>query len=484
MPEGVLNGPYAELAKEALVGMAEAMHVALLGSLTLESKKDKSSVGYYGFELERQYVRRADNGSEMTIADVAVSGALGKRLLEKFPDIPVLSDTFPEVVAADEGFSTRIAQFLSDFGIAPGTTREDAVKYLRHMASIDAPEGEEYQFPKRFWAFNPMDTVDEFRNCKQYCSTLTLFEDNEPVLAFMGCPGMAFDHPSRTTEHRKGAHLFFAAKGHGSWTELVVIERNLGVYQGSYTLKGKPLKLNVKDKIQRGNEGFTGILDVGSRQLRIATGARLRQDVVADVERVARALGSQYPRYAFMNSSAKYAGLARGTEDSVWSFKNGLYDKTPIERLANHAAGYLIAAEAGAQVADCDGKPLEWCGRILQRNVGVVATDPNLVPVQGLLKVLKEEIETSQKEYEDRCEKRRETSLMLAKVFQKIGELAETDEEKWGASIVMQRGMEMLKDEEEMMQQAQDAINRDVPIMGEAAMPENPFSGEPFTPKT
>jgi 3'(2'), 5'-bisphosphate nucleotidase len=50
------------------------------------------------------------------------------------------------------------------------------------------------------------------------------------------------------------------------------------------------------------------------------------------------------------------------------------------EKIWDHAAGALVAQEAGARVCDVDGKPLDFgCGRELTRNRGVFAGHPAIV---------------------------------------------------------------------------------------------------------
>lgn len=80
---------------------------------------------------------------------------------------------------------------------------------------------------------------------------------------------------------------------------------------------------------------------------------------------------------ARLDSQAKYLVVARGGADA--------YLRLPVkkdyrEKIWDHAAGALLAAEAGARVCDVDGKPLDFgCGRELTRNRGVFAGHPEVV---------------------------------------------------------------------------------------------------------
>jgi len=326
----------------------------------------------------------------------------------------------------------------------------------------------------------PIDVTEEFMQMKQFCMTLALVVDGQPVVGLMGCPVLVFDHTSRTVPHPSGVPFFFAVKGQGSFTQLVITERDGGIYQGKYRLKGKPLRMNVNEKIKRGNDGLYDML--GTDQLKIAMGSRLRQDIFADAERIAKILGSQYPKFDMTRSSIKYAFLARGETDIVWYLASGLYSKSCTERLVHHAPGALIAAESGANIADLDGKAIDWCGPILENNRGFIATDPLKVPVRGICDAVEEASNQSSDLYEKRCAKRKEVAQVLSKIFSMMGEYAENDEERAGAKIVMERGTKMLEDEAQMDEIAQDSINREKPILGDRPVEDDPFADDGDVP--
>lgn len=83
-------------------------------------------------------------------------------------------------------------------------------------------------------------------------------------------------------------------------------------------------------------------------------------------------------RFHFINNSIKFSWLARGDEDIAWTITQGLYDASNSLRSTEHAAGALIAQEAGAVVQDLDGKEIDWStGCVLSKNRGFFATDPS-----------------------------------------------------------------------------------------------------------
>jgi 3'(2'), 5'-bisphosphate nucleotidase len=97
-------------------------------------------------------------------------------------------------------------------------------------------------------------------------------------------------------------------------------------------------------------------------------------------ERVIEMLGEPASP-ARLDSQAKYAVVARGQAD--------LYLRLPrtpkpgkaayLEKIWDHAAGALVAHEAGAAVTDAAGNPLDFGhGRELVRNRGIVVAPPRL----------------------------------------------------------------------------------------------------------
>jgi 3'(2'), 5'-bisphosphate nucleotidase len=91
--------------------------------------------------------------------------------------------------------------------------------------------------------------------------------------------------------------------------------------------------------------------------------------------RVASLLGMAAPPLR-IDSQCKYAILARGDVS--------VYLRLPTqadyeEKNWDHAAGWIIVKEAGGEVSDIHGQPLDFSrGRTLGRNRGVVATNGRL----------------------------------------------------------------------------------------------------------
>ncbi|MBU3684464.1 MAG: 3'(2'),5'-bisphosphate nucleotidase, partial [Phycisphaerales bacterium] len=77
-----------------------------------------------------------------------------------------------------------------------------------------------------------------------------------------------------------------------------------------------------------------------------------------------------------VDSQAKYGLVARGDADV---YVRSSPDRTYREWIWDHAAGALIAAEAGAAVSDLRGRPLSFAeGRRLESAEGVLCAAPTL----------------------------------------------------------------------------------------------------------
>jgi 3'(2'), 5'-bisphosphate nucleotidase len=100
---------------------------------------------------------------------------------------------------------------------------------------------------------------------------------------------------------------------------------------------------------------------------------------VDQIDQFAQALGVQAAPLS-MDSQAKYAVLAAGQGDLYLRLLSP--DKPDYrEKIWDQAAGSLIIEEAGGQVTDLFGSPLDFtAGRSLANNRGILASNRALHP--------------------------------------------------------------------------------------------------------
>jgi 3'(2'), 5'-bisphosphate nucleotidase len=77
-----------------------------------------------------------------------------------------------------------------------------------------------------------------------------------------------------------------------------------------------------------------------------------------------------------IDSQCKYAVLARGDASIYLRLPTS---DTYVEKIWDHAAGWIVVKEAGGKVTDVYGNPLDFSvGRGLDRNKGIVGTNGKL----------------------------------------------------------------------------------------------------------
>lgn len=197
---------------------------------------------------------------------------------------------------------------------------------------------------KRWWTLDPIDGTLGFLRRDQYAIALALMEDNKPILGLLGCPSLPL---SKDNKEQQGC-ILLASKGDGAYirsldsdteTKISVSSQadpKLAVFTESYVSRGFAHELN---------RGVTERLQVQAEPLRI-------------------------------DSQCKYAMVARGDSDVYLRLSSLEYK----ENIWDHAAGAFIVQEAGGDVVDFHGKPLDYSqGTKLTKNIGIVCTNKALL---------------------------------------------------------------------------------------------------------
>jgi 3'(2'), 5'-bisphosphate nucleotidase len=221
----------------------------------------------------------------------------------------------------------------------------------------------------RIWALDPIDGTKGFLRGGQYAVCLALMIDGVPTVGALGCPNLPVDDKApldasigidADDKDGKGV-LFGAVKGQGATS--------------------RPL----------GKAGLQPSTPITMKPLADITQATFCESVEAahsshgDNAAIAQKLGITKPSVR-MDSQAKYGSIARGAGD--------LYLRLPVkkdyeEKIWDHAAGIVIVEEAGGQIGDAWGKPLDFgIGRTLKENKGVVAAPKAVFP--RVIEVVKE----------------------------------------------------------------------------------------------
>jgi 3'(2'), 5'-bisphosphate nucleotidase len=223
-----------------------------------------------------------------------------------------------------------------------GDTVLDAIDACDHDASADA-----------YWALDPVDGTKGFLRGQQYAIALAYLERGQVELAAMGCPNLPTDWSRPFDDPDPRGAIYAAAAGSGSWQWPA----------GDDDREPSPIRARYAGG------------DDASRTVRICESVEAAHSKHDDTQRVLDRLGLGV-EYARLDSQCKYAVVARGQADAYLRMPAR---KDYVEKIWDHAAGMLIATEAGAVVTDIAGLPLDFGrGRRLEGNRGIVCAAAGL----------------------------------------------------------------------------------------------------------
>jgi 3'(2'), 5'-bisphosphate nucleotidase len=276
--------------------------------------------------------------SPVTVADFGAQAVIADELMRAFPGDPLVGEeeaadlTAPAVATLREQVVRQVSRLLPDLD-EPKTLA--AIDRGRHAGGGAG----------RFWTLDPIDGTKGFLRREQYAVALALIEEGEVVLGVLGCPSL----PVRAADPRGPAGCLFAAvKGQGAFLRLLDDAAEQPVVVTSIA---DPTAAAFCESVESGHSSHD------------------------DAARIAALLGVQAPPYR-IDSQCKYAAVARGDAS--------IYLRLPTradyeEKIWDHAAGWMVVKEAGGEVTDVRGEPLDFSlGRTLRRNKGVVATNGRL----------------------------------------------------------------------------------------------------------
>jgi 3'(2'), 5'-bisphosphate nucleotidase len=269
--------------------------------------------------------------SPVTLADLAAQVVVSVRLAERYPKDPLLAEESSAVLAGSKDLSQHVLEQVRRHVVSLRT--EDLAGALDRGGYSGGGTG-------RYWVLDPIDGTKGFLRGDQYAVALALVVDGSVTVGVLGCPNLP-DPPPGTGAGR----LFSAIRGGGSV---------------SHDLDGKrPRPIRV-DAISDPSDAVV---------CESVEAAHAAHSVQAGI---AQRLGITAPPYR-IDSQCKYAVVARGEASIYLRLPR---DKSYREKVWDHAAGSLVIEEAGGEVSDLDGSPLDFSkGRLLGNHRGIVATN-------------------------------------------------------------------------------------------------------------
>jgi len=280
-----------------------------------------------------------DDRSPVTVADLASQALVGYQLAREFPGDPLVAEEDSHSLRdpSNGKMLDQVTHYVDLF--LPGSSSAQVCDWIDYGGG--APTS-------RFWTLDPIDGTKGYLRGDQYAIALALLIDGEVQVGVLGCPNLS-------DGYRPDA---------GGFGSLVVAVRGQGTWTTSLKAPGEFKRLHVS---KRGQPSST----------RILRSFESDHTNASQVDQLANELGVA-TQPVHLDSQAKYAILAAGEGDLIVRL---ISPSKPDykEKIWDQAAGALIVEEAGGQITDLAGLPLDFThGRTLRRNRGVLASNGHL----------------------------------------------------------------------------------------------------------
>lgn len=269
--------------------------------------------------------------SPVTVADFGAQGIISLELLKAFPDDPVMAEE--ALGGVEPALKEKILSYVRM--ISPDITDQQVFFAIDRCTHPGGPTG-------RFWTIDPIDGTKGFLRNDQYAIALALIEDGQVILGVLGCPHlpMRLDRPDQLI-----GCIFIAVKDQGAYVRLIDDPQEQRI---SVAEIPSPAQASFCESVESAHTSHS------------------------ESGRIAVRLGVVNPPIR-IDSQCKYGVVARGDA--------AIYLRIPSkpgyeEKVWDHAAGWVIIKEAGGEVTDIHGQPLDFStGKALSRNAGIVATN-------------------------------------------------------------------------------------------------------------
>lgn len=313
-------------------------HASLL-PVALRAVADACSVTrHVQSELENIRQLTKDDRSPVTVADFAAQAIVALSLSESLGALSLVGEesakdlrthSTSELVAAITASVQRVREDVSDAEVL------DAIDLGNHDGS-----------GSRYWTLDPVDGTKGFLRQGQYAVSLALIENGEVVLGVLGCTNLSADFARAFDDPDPQGCIYYASKSGGAW------------YLPATDIDADPVRVEATSNVA---------LDA----LRVCESVEAAHSKQDDTQRILQHLKAT-SRPARLDSQCKYAVVGRGQADAYLRLPTSA---SYVEKIWDHAAGMLVAEEAGATVSDAFGNRLDFStGSTLKNNKGIVCS--------------------------------------------------------------------------------------------------------------
>ena len=295
--------------------------------------------------LSRDSISKGDR-TPVTVADFGAQALISHHLKNAFPNDLLVGEEDSRLLrqAENRGVKEAVVKIVHRFN--PHLSPSDVLDAIDRGTAKGGPKG-------RFWIVDPIDGTKGFLRKDQFAVALALMEEGEVVLGILGCPNLPLN--GLASKGIRGS-LFIAVKGEGAFI--------------------RSLEEAREEKIR--------VDDVSDPSLALfCESVESAHASHEDTARVARDTGIKKSPLR-MDSMCKYGIVARGDASFYLRIPGR---KSYVEKIWDHAAGFIMVHEAGGKVTDIDGRPLNFTlGRTLDAK-GILASNSRIH--QQVLEALK-----------------------------------------------------------------------------------------------
>uniref|UniRef100_A0A6M2ETJ8 3'(2'),5'-bisphosphate nucleotidase n=1 Tax=Populus davidiana TaxID=266767 RepID=A0A6M2ETJ8_9ROSI len=311
-------------------------------------------------------VQSKSDKSPVTVADYGSQALVSYVLQRELPSelFSLVAEEDSEDLCKDGAQETleRITKLVNDILASDGSYSDSTLSTDDVVKAIDCGKSEGGS-RGRHWVLDPIDGTKGFVRGDQYAIALALLDEGTVVLGVLACPNLPLTSIAGGSQHSLPGEvgcLFFSVVGGGTYMHSLDSSSAVKVQVSSID---NPEEASFFESY----EAAHSMHDLSSS--------------------IAKKLGVKAPPVR-IDSQAKYGALSRGDGVIYLRFPHKGYR----EKIWDHAAGYIVVAEAGGVVTDAAGNPLDFSrGRYLDLDTGIIVTNQKLMP--SLLKAVRESIE-------------------------------------------------------------------------------------------
>jgi 3'(2'), 5'-bisphosphate nucleotidase len=301
--------------------------------------------------------------SPVTIADFGAQALIIKAIHQNFPNDAIVGEEDSHTLKHNHQIRAQVWESVVSTTLPDEAEESKLGKLQNEQEMLDMIDlGQDAGGPSgRKWALDPVDGTAGFLRGGQYAISLGLLVDGVVQVGVLGCPNLPRNRSA-------------VSESNGS---LSAEELERGIIISAIRGKGcSEFPLEPRGSLKR--------VQLPGKQLDNVAEAVLCEPFDSshsshdDQKAISKILGI-HKQSVRMDSSAKYAAVARGMADIYLRLPTA---KPYEERIWDHAAGYLIVGEVGGTVVDANGKDLDFSkGRTLKDNKGVVVCAKGLSSV-------------------------------------------------------------------------------------------------------